>query len=85
MFKVIRYEKNEGRPVDRIEYFGEVLYVFSDHKYIATDKSGKVFSFKEKPVVVEENKEWWSDQPYYQLGLIKYQGDWRDSLVATQV
>ena len=76
MFKPRKVNK---RAIKEIDYFGQSVIVLRGAKYIATDESGKTYTYQSKPLV---QKDFWlgvSGSNY--VCDIEFEGNWRDSLM----
>ena len=80
-FEVIQLV-DESFPVKEVNYFGVILQVPEEHKFIATDRCGEVFSYVHKPVkgnVLFKAAE--LGQDFSRLGQVEFSGNWEESLV----
>ena len=80
MFKITA---TGGQPAKTVSYFGYHYLVPKPYKYIATDVTGNVYCYKEKPVINDNHKVVWQPQTpaVISLGRVSFEGDWKDSLM----
>ena len=63
----------------KVEYFGLTLTVPNDCEYIATDKSGKVYAYTNRPE--DRHSTWATYADYVYIADVDLEGmDWRDTL-----
>lgn len=77
-FQINMYTENTFK---RFQYFGAIMKINETIQYIATDKNGDVYGFSSKPRC---NNSFWEDGCSHKtmfLGVIRYTGDWQDSLM----
>jgi hypothetical protein len=58
--------------VKTLDYYGEIIQIPSQCKFVATDENGEVWAFTSKPEVNNDGR-WWSDG--YTLSDFYYVGD----------
>ena len=49
--EVMKLKNFKPRPMREVEYFGETISIPADHKWVATDYDGDVYSYDKKPVI----------------------------------
>ena len=91
MFKVINTISSvESHPV---VYFGSIIMVpiGKGITHLATDGDGEVFGFRSEPIYSRDSSEiWTTDDTHHAsfgsvyLTTIKYEGDWKDSLLTIE-
>ena len=81
MFKITATGGQEARTV---VYFGYPFVVPNGWDFIATDENGEVFCYRGKPVVSDDSGRWKVGSlinRYILLAHVKFEGDWKDSLM----
>lgn len=63
-----------------VDYFGLPFRIPNKYKYIATDGSGDIYAYIDKPVIGERTHAW-GDARYCSLMDVEFEGDWKESLV----
>ena len=76
----LKIKKSKTR---KVEYFGKAITIPKNHKYIAADEDGAVFSYVEKPT---RNSSFWHSEVYKKVKGVRmdFEGtpeDWENSLV----
>ena len=81
----LKIKKSKTR---KVEYFGKAITIPKNHKYIAADEDGSVFSYVEKPIQFAGiwDNSFWHSEVYKKVKGVRmdFEGtpeDWENSLV----
>lgn len=85
MFKI-----NEIKNKCKLRFRQGVVYGSLDYRipkwvnYVATNSSGKVYGYENKPIIATDGRAQWtrnSDCKKFYIGRVEFSGDWKESLL----
>lgn len=83
-FSIVR--TNEMPYYKTVSAYGMILPVHAEVNFIAVDSVGQMFSFREMPILDDNNINGWksSDGWFALITTVEFDGDWKKSLVCVE-